>query len=46
MLEMVTEFTSRFLKDLDKVNQTTVKRELIAIIDQVEKAEQLSQIKT
>ncbi|MES2428539.1 MAG: type II toxin-antitoxin system RelE/ParE family toxin [Bacteroidota bacterium] len=41
---MVTEFTRHFLKDLDKINQIAVKREIAAIIDQVEKAISLSEI--
>jgi mRNA interferase RelE/StbE len=35
---MKTEFTNRFLKDLDKVHQISVKKDVINIIEKVEKA--------
>jgi mRNA interferase RelE/StbE len=40
-----TEFTSRFLKDLDKLSQPSVKRSVSEAIEGVEKASQISEIK-
>ena len=42
---MKTEFTSRFYKDIDKITHATVKSDLLAIIQQVEEAKQLAEIK-
>jgi mRNA interferase RelE/StbE len=42
---MKTEFTGRFLKDLDKLNQASVKKDVSGIIEQVEKVNTLSDIK-
>ena len=42
---MKTEFTSRFYKDIDKITQATVKSDLLSIIQQVEEAKQLTEIK-
>ena len=42
---MKTEFTSRFLKDLDKLNHNSVKKNISEIIEQVEKAGSLPEIK-
>jgi len=42
---MTIEFTGRFLKDLDKLNQASIKKEISGIIEQVEKANFLSEIK-
>jgi mRNA interferase RelE/StbE len=42
---MKAEFTSRFYKDLDKITQSTVKAGIIAVINQVEEANKLSEIK-
>lgn len=42
---MITEFTERFLKDLDKLNQASIKKDISDIIEQVEKANFLSEIK-
>jgi len=41
---MITEFTSRFSKDLDKLNQSSVKNDILEIIEEVEKAIRLSEI--
>ncbi|HEY2583000.1 MAG TPA: type II toxin-antitoxin system RelE/ParE family toxin [Mucilaginibacter sp.] len=42
---MITEFTGRFSKDLDKLNQTSIKKDISDIIEQVERAAVLSEIK-
>lgn len=42
---MITEFTGRFLKDLDKLNQASIEKDISDIIEQVEKANFLSEIK-
>jgi mRNA interferase RelE/StbE len=42
---MKTEFTNRFLKDLDKVHQISVKKDVINIIEMVEKATFPSEIR-
>lgn len=42
---MKTEFTGRFYKDIDKITQPSVKSDLLAIIQEVEEAKQLSEIK-
>ena len=42
---MKTEFTSRFYKDIDKITQATVKSDLSSVIQQVEEAKQLTEIK-
>jgi mRNA interferase RelE/StbE len=42
---MIAEFTGRFLKDLDKLKQTSVKKDISGIIEQVEKAAVLTEIK-
>ena len=42
---MKTEFTGRFLKDIDKLNQASVKKDITDIIEMVEKAASLSEIK-
>jgi len=42
---MHAEFTSRFSKDLDKLNQAFVKKDIAAVIEEVEKAVDLSGIK-
>ncbi|MBC7401253.1 MAG: type II toxin-antitoxin system RelE/ParE family toxin [Mucilaginibacter sp.] len=41
---MVTKFTRHFLKDLDKINHSSIKREIAGIIEQVEQATSLSTI--
>jgi mRNA interferase RelE/StbE len=42
---MKTEFTSRFYQNIDKITHATVKSELSGIIQQVEKAKQLAELK-
>jgi len=42
---MKTEFTGRFLRDIDKLNQASVKKDITDIIEMVEKAASLSEIK-
>ena len=42
---MITEFTGRFLKDLDKLTQSSVKKDISDIIKEVKKAIHLSEIK-
>ena len=42
---MKTEFTGRFYKDIDKITQAAVKSDLLAIIQQVEEAKQIAEIK-
>jgi len=42
---MKTEFTGRFYKDIDKITHANVKSDLLAIIQQVEDAKQLAEIK-
>ena len=42
---MTTEFTGRFLKDLDKLNRVSIKKEISGIIEHVEKANSVSEIK-
>lgn len=42
---MKTEFTGRFLKDLDKLHQASVKKDVSDIIEQVEQVNTLSEIK-
>jgi len=42
---MKTEFTKRFLKDLDKVHQASIKQDIVNIIEMVEKATSTSEIK-
>jgi mRNA interferase RelE/StbE len=41
---MTTEFTVRFLRDLDRLNQKSVKNDIRAIIEQVEAAARQSEI--
>jgi mRNA interferase RelE/StbE len=41
---MTTEFTARFLKDLDRLNQKSVKNDIRAIIEQVEAVSRQSEI--
>ena len=41
---MVTEFTRHFLKDLDKLNQAAVKKDIADIILKVKEATNLSEI--
>ena len=41
---MKTEFTKHFLRDLDKPNKISVKRDVREIIEQVEKASSLVEI--
>ena len=42
---MKTEFTNRFLKDLDKIHQISVKNDVVHIIEMVEKAAFTSEIR-
>ncbi|HWZ05177.1 MAG TPA: type II toxin-antitoxin system RelE/ParE family toxin [Mucilaginibacter sp.] len=42
---MIIEFTSRFSKDLDKINQASVKKDISDIIYEVKIAANLSEIK-
>ena len=42
---MTTEFTRQFFKDLDKINQASVKKDISDIIQDVKKAVGLSEIK-
>ena len=42
---MIVEFTSRFSKDLDKINQASVKKDISDIIYEVKIAANLSEIK-
>jgi mRNA interferase RelE/StbE len=42
---MTTEFTARFLRDLDKINQKSVKNDVRATIEQIEAASTQSEIK-
>ena len=42
---MKTEFTNRFYKDIDKITQTSVKSDLLSVIQQVEEAKLLTEIK-
>lgn len=42
---MIVKFTGRFSKDLDKLNQASVKKDISDIIEEVEKAARLSEIK-
>lgn len=42
---MKTEFTARFLKDLDKLRQAAVKKDIKDIIEIIEKTPSLSEIK-
>jgi mRNA interferase RelE/StbE len=41
---MITEFTRHFLKDLDKINQPAVKKDVSNIIRQIEKATSLFEV--
>jgi mRNA interferase RelE/StbE len=41
---MIIEFTRHFLKDLDKINQPAVKKDVANIIRQIEKATSLFEI--
>jgi len=43
---MVTEFSRRFFKDLDKLDQASVKKDISDIIEEVRKAPNLSEIKS
>ena len=43
---MKTEFTSHFLKDLDKIRQASVKKDIRDIIELIEEAASLSEIKS
>ncbi|HEY8783718.1 MAG TPA: type II toxin-antitoxin system RelE/ParE family toxin [Mucilaginibacter sp.] len=42
---MIVKFTGRFSKDLDKLNQASVKKDISDIIKEVENAAHLSEIK-
>jgi mRNA interferase RelE/StbE len=42
---MITEFTNRFFKDLDKLSQASTKKDISDIIKEVKKATNLSEIK-
>lgn len=42
---MVIEFNRRFLRDLDKITRTSVKKDVSDIIDEVKIAKTLSEIK-
>jgi mRNA interferase RelE/StbE len=42
---MITEFAGRFSKDLDKINQAFVKKDVSAAILEIEKAEGLPEIR-
>ncbi|MBS1529535.1 MAG: type II toxin-antitoxin system RelE/ParE family toxin [Bacteroidetes bacterium] len=42
---MITEFTGRFLKDLDKINQASIKKEVAEVIEAVESAPNITVIK-
>jgi mRNA interferase RelE/StbE len=42
---MITKFNGRFFKDLDKLNQPSVKSDILDIIEEVEKAASLLEIK-
>jgi len=42
---MRTEFLNRFYKDIDKITHLTIKRDLAAVIEEVERVGQLSEIK-
>lgn len=35
---MIAEFTGRFSKDLDKINQVSVKKDVSGVIEEIEKA--------
>ncbi len=41
---MITKFTGRFYKDLDKLNRASVKKDILDIIENVEKATYISEI--
>lgn len=41
---MNVEFTRLFLKDLDKINQPSVKKQISALIEEVERSAALSEI--
>lgn len=41
---MLVNFTRHFLKDLDKLNQPSIKKDILDLIVQVEKAMSLSEI--
>ncbi|HTD98852.1 MAG TPA: type II toxin-antitoxin system RelE/ParE family toxin [Mucilaginibacter sp.] len=41
---MKAEFTNRFYKDIDKITQATVKIDIVAVIKQVEEANNLSEV--
>jgi mRNA interferase RelE/StbE len=43
---MIVKFTGRFSKDLDKLNQPSVKKAILDVIEEVEKAANLSEIKS
>jgi mRNA interferase RelE/StbE len=42
---MKIEFTRQFLKDLDKINQAAVKKDIRATIEEIEKANSLPDIR-
>ncbi|HEX3384026.1 MAG TPA: type II toxin-antitoxin system RelE/ParE family toxin [Mucilaginibacter sp.] len=42
---MKTEFAGRFLKDLNKINQASIKKEISGIIEAVESAANIAEIK-
>ena len=42
---MITKFNGRFWKDLQKLNQASIKKDILEIIEEVEQAALLSEIK-